>query len=152
MTPVLLLDAIVRRLEQVVKEYTLETNAGTIKTPQICKGYLPPKKKPDEQEPDFPYIIVRLLNGSDTNDMSSVTVRMLFGTYAHDNEGFVDTLNIMERVRQSLNKHRLLEDKFRLEYPYEWTLYEEQPKPEWIGESISRWVIDQPYEEVDFNW
>ncbi|MDP5277145.1 hypothetical protein [Chengkuizengella axinellae] len=146
MTPALLIQSLCKFLEGVVENYTLESNIKTLKTPQIVDGFLPPKKG-NQPEAEFPYIIVRLVEGEDEKEESTTTIKMLFGTYSEDVQGFHDVLNLMEKVRQALLKKRTIDNKFRMELPYKWEVPEEQPHPEWFGMSISKWIIPKVLEE-----
>lgn len=146
MTPIDLMKSLKRFLEQVIQHYSLETNVKTIKEPQVIEMFLPPKKY--NEIPDYPFIIIRIIDGEDTETDATVKVKLLFGTYSEDRDGYADVLNMMERVRQELLKQRILDKKYRMELPYTWKVFEEQPYPEWIGEATTTWVVSRVQEEV----
>lgn len=148
MTPELLLDAIYTFLLSVLQEYKMTSSHQTLVTPRVYKWDTPPKQSDDGE---YPFVVVRILSGKDTEDASTVRVKMLFGAYAEDSQGSSDTSNLMEHIRQALFKKRTLDDRFRVEYPYEWQIFEEQPDPYWVGESISTWNIQGVEEEVKFD-
>lgn len=139
-----LVESICAFLGTVVANYSLETNQKATKSPQVVAGWLPPKRSSDI--PDFPYVIVRASDGKDTEEIATVTVKILVGTYAEDPNGFRDVLNIMERIRIAFGEQRVLEKKYRMEYPFSWRLFDDQPYPEWAGEITTTWVVPLPQE------
>ena len=145
MTPLLLLTELKKFIEGVVKDYSLETQEkGKRKEPQVVEGYLPPKKATDI--PDFPYVIVRLMDGTDTDSEAKVTIRIVFGTYSEEFEGWKDPLNILFRVREKLFTQRVLAKKYRVEYPLKWQSFEDPPYPAWIAEMTTIWTVNRPVE------
>lgn len=159
MSPVDLIDAICEFLTLTVKDLQLKTQSGDERPPQIVAGYLPPKnpKKPELQEDDFPFVIVRLISledvsekggGTDRNYAQAV-VKLVIGAYSHDaQDGWRDVANIATRVWIDLFKKRVIAKKYRVEYPCRFEMPEEQPYPQWIGEMTTNWIIARPLEEI----
>lgn len=141
MTPALLLMAIQHFLSE-----TLADNVVTI--PAVHIGYLPSKTASNRDQPEYPFIIVRALEGKVT-DEHKVKVKLLFGTKSNDDEGYLDVLNLVERVRIAILRSGVLERKYRLdnEQPLMWKLYEEQPQPEWVAEATMTWLLPTIREE-----
>lgn len=136
MTPIILVDELVKFITPVVAEFDLQSNvAGVKKAPQVLAGYLKEKKPGAKQNPpDFPYVIVRYLDDSDTEDGSVATVKIYAGTYSEDEQGgWRDALNILTRIKVALLKQRFIGGPFRIEYPVKTELPEEQPYPEWVA-------------------
>ena len=146
MTPLLLIDELRLFLEDIAETYVLETGKGPSKAPQVVEGWLPPKESQDT--PDIPYIIIRLTEGEDTNDIARTTIKILVGTYSEDNDGWKDSINILLRIRERLLTVRTIGNKFRVELPLKWKLFEEQPYPIWIGELATIWTVALPIEQV----
>jgi hypothetical protein len=151
-TPVLLVDGLKAFIEVVVNDYQLETkNKNMVKPPQVIAGYLP-SKDPKSETPDFPFVIVRFAEGTDSDEDSRVIIKIIAGTYSEDaQEGWRDPANILQRIRTELMKHRVVGGKFRLEFPLRIEMSEEQPFPEWIGVMTTTWTIAQPVEEVTYE-
>jgi len=151
MTPVLLVDEIKSFIEEVVKNYWLETNKDTNKAPQVVTGYLPPKKS--TPDPDYPFVIVRLVEGSDSQDGATVTVKIIVGTYSEDvQNGWRDVASIIQRIWTELFKKRIIAQKYRVEYPMKFEMSEEQPFPEWVGIMTTTWTVAHPvFEEVEYE-
>lgn len=116
--------------------------------PAIHIGFLPQKNRENANESEYPFIIVRPMDCEDA-EFNSTTIKLIFGTKAEDDEGYQDCLNIMERTRIALLKKRILDQRYRLETPYKWKFFEEQPHPEWIGEAVTRWTLPTVIEEVE---
>ena len=55
----------------------------------------------------------------------------------------------MNRIKLKLFEKRILDKKFRIEYPFKITLYEDQPYPQWMCEGISTWIIPRPVEVLE---
>lgn len=148
-TPVLLVDELKAFLEEVVANNWLETKApDRNKPPQIVTGYLPPKD-PVRADPDFPFVIVRLAEGTDTQEGATVTVKIIVGTYSEDAQnGWRDVANIIQRIWTELFRKRVLAKKYRVEYPMKFEMPDEQPYPEWVGIMTTVWTVAQPLEEV----
>ncbi|PWK16065.1 hypothetical protein [Tumebacillus permanentifrigoris] len=149
MTKVGLMKAIQSFLQENVREFSFETNEQTEKAPAVVLHGLPPKGEKDT--PDFPFIIVRLLEGESNDSGSKAQVKLIFGTYSEDFDGIIDLMNLMERVEQALFKKGILEKRYRIENPFKWKVPEEQPAPEWLGEAVSIWSVPQVTEEVQWN-
>lgn len=146
MNPILLVEELCAFLETVLNEFVLETGKGPDKAPRVVEGWLPPKGSSDE--PDFPYVIVRLCEGEDNDERGRVTIKIIVGTYSEEIEGWKDAGNIIMRIRNTLLITRTLNNRYRLELPLNWKLFEEQPYPEWIGEITTSWTIALPIEQV----
>ena len=97
-------------------------------------------------------MIVRLVKGEDTQEGATLTVKIIVGTYSEDaQEGWRDVANIIQRIWQELFKKRVVAKKFRLEYPMNFEMPEEQPYPEWIGIMTTTWTLPHPIEEVFYE-
>ncbi|MFH5187112.1 hypothetical protein ACHHV8_33520 [Paenibacillus sp. TAB 01] len=150
MTAVLLQRALCDKLRHITEHFMLNVPKSGVCAPHVHAGYLPQQQSGSENVSDFPYIIVRILDGQD-QDESIVRIKLLFGIFSRDDNGFVDVLNLMEKVRQSLLKDRVVDNRYRLELPYKWKLFEDQPYPEWIGEADTTWMIPTILEEDAAN-
>lgn len=132
-TPILLIQAIKGFLEELVQD-------SVIPKPAVHLGYLPRQTKDNADKPEFPYILVRPATGID-NDDCKVTVHLIFGSEADDDQGFLDVFNQMERVRIALLEQQIIDRRFRLELPYKWEFPPEQPEPYTIGLVTTIWTL-----------
>ncbi|MRN51988.1 hypothetical protein [Paenibacillus monticola] len=141
MTPVMLMMAL---KEFLVKE--LADDAATI--PAVHLGALPSKTAATRDDPVFPLIIIRPMEGDSDKDESRAQVKLLFGTQSEDDSGFIDVLNLMERVRILLMRQRIIDKKFRIEPDWKWKFLEDQPEPQWICQAVTTWTLPQIRQEV----
>lgn len=148
-TPVSLLEELKTFIEQIVDNYMLETNQQGKKPPQVIIGFLPPKNL--SNIPDFPCIILRLVEGKDDEESATVTVKIIIGTYCEDTkEGWREPLNLIQRIWYELYKRRIIAKRYRVEYPMKFEIPEEQPYPYWIGVMTTVWTVAHPVLEEEF--
>lgn len=137
MTPIVLVDTMIKFIEPVVENFELQSNVPDIKkAPQVIGGFLSEKKRSQEQDPpDFPFVIVRYIDDEDKGDGTNVaTVKIIVGTYSEDyQDGWRDCMNVVIRIKEELLKQRIIGGPFRVEYPIKIELPEEQPFPEWAA-------------------
>ena len=177
MIALMLLDALVSRLQVLFKDYSLPGKSGQVQTVKVFPQFLPQPKgvtlKPrggngndeeDEQEygpadieSNFPCIVVKLDEGLDKEenapDATRIDVRILVGAYdaSPDCQGYRDVLNILERIRQDLLTSRYLDNKYRLEMPFKWYLFEDQPWPIFFGQIETVWETGRPQQPPHFD-
>lgn len=93
----------------------------------------------------FPYVVVRIADGEGKDDESGDTCKVMFivGIFDDDesNQGHRDVMNILEKIRQHLFRNQLFKGKFFVEYPYKWTLNEEDVYPYFFGGLETNWTI-----------
>jgi len=105
---------------------------------------LPPK---DEEHPDekvFPFLCFRLLEGEDTISEGKVTVVIYIGCKSEDVCGWEDLVSIAMKIRQQLEEHPTILQRFVLQYPFKFTIYEEQPWPFWMAAITTQWSYAKP--------
>lgn len=136
----------------ILADFVLQTGKGEAKAPQVVAGYLPPKNANDE--PEFPYVGLRLLEGEDTTEDGKATVKIYIGTHDEDANGWRDAANVLFRIREHLLTKPVLAERYRLELPLRWKIYEEQVFPQWFAELTTSWIVPRPveiFEEVDYG-
>jgi len=141
-TPILLSQAIKSFLEPLLAD-------GVSVRPRVYEGYLPKLTSANADAEDFPYVIIRIHKGSTGADGNPVVVNLILGTKCEAEDGFKDVLMLFDRIQTALFKTRVLDRQFRLELPYEWELFEDQPYPEWIGKIKTTWILPTITEEVE---
>jgi hypothetical protein len=108
----------------------------------------------------FPAVIIRpvkLTGASGSQLWEELTVVLTVGSFDESNEcveGQKWVLNILEHIRQSLEKQRILEDRCEISLPLTYELYSEFVRPFWFGEMVTEWnipVMRQEYGPLD-NW
>ncbi len=136
MTPIILVDELMKFISPVVSEFVLDSNVpGVKKAPQVVSGYLKEKKSGQQQNPpDFPYVIVRYLEDEDNGEQNNASVRIVAGTYSEDEQnGWRDAMNVTIRIKQALLEQMFIGGAFKVEFPVKTELPEEQLYPEWVA-------------------
>jgi len=111
---------------------------------QIFLGELPSKK---QGQIDFPYVILQAVSGSDQDESSEVTVKILCGIYTAEGveAGVNDILNLTARCRRIvLSSRRTGDGWFTLKLPVKWECGDPdakyfQPRPYAEGEITTVW-------------
>lgn len=140
-TLILLCEAIRERLREALQHMRLETDHADAphRAPQIIDGYLPPKRASDE--PENPFVIVRPSTGKIEQDQNSPKITLIVGTYSEEYDGHTYALLVFERLLQSLQERPVLANRYRLEYPIDWRLYDDQPYPFWQMDATLEFTI-----------
>lgn len=145
MTPVMLIIALQKFLQQALADDVLIGDA--VRPPAVHLGSLPSKTADNRDDPVYPLIIIRPIEGDSDKDTSTVQVKLIFGTQSEDDHGFIDVLHLMERVRILLMRERIIDKKYRIEPNWKWGLPEEQPEPQWLCYAITTWQLPQIRQE-----
>lgn len=133
------------KIKESIKSLILETdNYGSKhRAPKLVNGWLPPKRTDDE--PEFPFVIVRPKTGKINNDgFLRVQVRVAVGTYSEEFDGHEYAMIAFQRIVQALNEQPTLDDRYTLEYPLTWELFDEQPYPFWQIVGTLEYIIPVP--------
>jgi hypothetical protein len=136
MTPIDLVDELVKFIDSVVKNYNLATKInGLSKIPSVYAGDIPLSDEEDEEvlvPNDYPFVIVRYLSDiDDLSDNDTTNIRIIIGTFSeNDQNGWRDTVNIATRIKIELKKKQTL-GPFALTGKIQTELFEEQLRPFW---------------------
>lgn len=161
MNEIALAEALRERLTEIVELMQLPTDAGNdaLKAPRIVNGFIEPKRSRGnkEDDPDFPYIVVRPPMGrtdAPPDNATTVQMNLIVGCHSEAFDGYEYCLHVMSEVRRGLMQQQTLNpgaigSVFRLEYPFEWELPDDQPWPQFIMLVKTRWTIATPIENPD---
>lgn len=104
--------------------------SGTMVQPRIVIGALPPKRHSQEQGEDFPFLVVRAVDGEDDDGdkKPEVTIDIIAGAWVppeSDAEtGTLESHRMGDKVRVALRKvgdgTGLLDSRYELQYPIKW--------------------------------
>ncbi|MCY9511879.1 hypothetical protein M5W68_16160 [Paenibacillus larvae] len=154
MSASLLLIELKQFLENVFEHVGVGDESESLK---IHLGWLPQTKAPspgsgpaNQPDSDFPYLIIRALDGVDGQEDGKIQVRMLVGVKSKMENGYIEILSLMEKIKQALLKVEIIGRKFEIERPVKWKLFEEQPYPEWVGEIVTTWTVPAILREVEW--
>lgn len=118
------------------------------RAPTIVNGFLPPKRSKSNSE--FPFVLVRPSAGRTGDDrFTRCTVKFIIGCYSEDFDGHEYGLIVLNELRKGFMESPTLENRFRMELPFDWQLYDDQPYPEWMLECTTQWTIPTPLEIPD---
>lgn len=150
MNEVELCSALVRLVEKAVSDILLLDKTGTPRKIKVFNGYLPLK---NDEEEDFPYVLVRFEKSSTDWDGTESQVAIIAGTYCEgrDNEGiagnkmqgFIDGLNVLSMIRSEIMNlpNGVMENCFVVKSPIVLSDPGEQEFPYWHCEMTTSWVI-----------
>ena len=143
MTPFALLDALAQEIEPVAEEMGFK----------VFRQFIPPKKREDEPFQD--YVLVSLGDGSQESEESTQQVIVTFGAEdcpcgASDYQGYRDVVNMMEKVKQHLLRHRTVGGKFELRLPVQWVFPEEENYPFYFGGLLMSFTIPGMTEDLPY--
>lgn len=147
MTPLALQDFLVSEIASLLSSIQLKNPDNEYSTINVYPQVLPVPKKDENKKTisPFPYVIVRLQDGEGKDEDSEDTCKVMFvvGTFdeGDSNQGHRDILNVLEKIRQHLFRKRLFSGKFMCDYPYKWTVNEEDVCPYYFGGMETNWSI-----------
>jgi len=140
------LKAIAEWLEtQVLYEYRLPGVAKAGDQPfHVFVGWLP-EKRGREQE-DYPFCLVRPVDGTVGADGTAMSVDIVLGVYAGEDRGCEYVLNVQRRTLSALAVlgERRLANKYCLALPVTWEMPDDQPYPVWIAVIHTEWTYHTP--------
>lgn len=146
----ILITEICTLLKEANKNYWLTDEKVKDNPLTVRPGWLPPKATSDSSF--YPCIVVRVINSSDTVEGATVTVRCFFGTYCEDlNNAWRELYNLVETSRQALLKKRTIANAFRLDFPINISIEEDQPYPYWVASLDVTYTMAQPQEEINYS-
>lgn len=134
----LLCNEIAERVRSALKELPSETKKGR-RVPEVFIGELPQHKAGNDKDALFPYVLIIPEGGYDTRESGFVTFRLVFATYSGDDDGWIDAMNILQRVRvafESITEGALPHGRIAEEErgkQVEWELYDEHAYPHWFA-------------------
>lgn len=150
-TPLILVNELCTLIEHATQDILLETKNGAFRAPVIIPGFFDEadsgEGKPslaEEIERSVPYIIVRFLSGEEQAQAGSATIKIIVMTYAKQGQGWRDTMNILERIRQAIFRSSPLARQFNLQMPVKYEMPEDKPWPYFIAWMTTQWEIARP--------
>lgn len=144
-TIILLCAALRERIREALKDLRLEADAKgqASRPPTVIDGYLPPKRSKDESE--FPFVLVRPVEGSIAEGgFLQAKIAIIVGVFTEDMEGHSDALIVFQRILQSVQERPILDNRYTLQYPVNWELFEDQKYPFWQLVATTEWTVPTP--------
>lgn len=117
--------------------------------PEVHIGWIPPNGlMPEEVTVTVPGIIVGFDDADDDGQEAGMNVRLSFVVFSPgshklkeddsteftpDFQGYMDLLNLIEKTKQALIRHRIIGGVTTVEPPFKRGMYQDQPYPYWYG-------------------
>lgn len=141
MTQENLLDALVKDLRDLFRNYKLRNSLGTDQEIRVFPQDIPIREGIDEEEntealPE-PYITVRLQEGQLTESGEPQTVDVVMGICVFDpdsnRQGYRDTLHIINEIMLRYGSNGVVGRRYVLRYPIRWATQQEDTHPYYFG-------------------
>jgi hypothetical protein len=122
--------ALVEFVQQNTYELRYRSNEQSVEkvAPQVYRGYVRRDQVGAIVAGDisvYPAVIVRAKSGVQDADNELVVVEIIVGTFddALDQQGYVDCLQLVERLMQRFREQSILRQRFPLRLPLNWQLH-----------------------------
>lgn len=137
MTPEMLQDALCEEIKNLLSDRLYRTPSGELVQMNVFPQGIPMIESDDDDEP-FPYVIVRMVDGSDENLSDSeyiVEMVVIVGIYNDNpsNQGHRDLLNVYNLVYERFKKDPSLAGQFVYKGGYRWTIQDDDYYPYFFG-------------------
>ncbi|MCL2563602.1 MAG: hypothetical protein FWE08_06165 [Oscillospiraceae bacterium] len=153
MTPTFLLEDMKAELERLFAGHRLRNSLGDEKPIAVHIQDLPIREGPDrdgyadmdvsreqfgeEPKPPEPYILLRAKTGkiedAEADHHVSVVILMCVADKETERNGHVDVLHLIHRVYERFAKNPVLNDKYIMNYPVDWSTVDEDTYPYYFG-------------------
>jgi len=115
------------------------------RSPRVFVGGLPPKGSEPGQGEDYPFVVVRFLDGADALKDSKAGAALYVGTWVDGNveAGSLEVHRLLDFLRVWLMKNRTFVSEAKLELPLRWTFGDSlglQPHPYYVGKILLSFI------------
>jgi hypothetical protein len=152
MIPIFLQDFLVEELKMLFEGYKLKNVKDTESPLNIYPQFLPARKNQKDTD-HYPYVVVKLVEGADPDELGANTCKVIFicGVYdkAEDYQGYRDSITIMQKLYTHLMRNRVFGNKYMVEYPIEWALGEDDRFPYFHTGLETTWTVGKISMEDD---
>ena len=131
--------------EKVLYEYRLPGAAKAGDQPfHVFVGWLPEKR--GEENEDYPFCLVRPVDGTAGPDGTAMSVDIVLGVLAKETQGCEYVLNVQRHLLNALGTlgERRLADKYAFSMPATWEMPDDQPYPVWVSVVHTEWTYHSP--------
>lgn len=150
MVPLELQDELEKRLEKLFKHTRLKNLKGELVPINIFTQHLPAKSKTQEVS-DYPYVLIRLAEGSELDEEDPQSAKVLFIAGVVDREsnhqGYRDAVSLIQRIYQDVKKYPIVKKRFELQYPINWAYHDEDTEPYFFAGLETNWGVPKVMRE-----
>lgn len=143
MSPADLQNKLIKRIQEILSGFPLDTGYNNTKPFRVLKQNLPERlvetydyrdEAEDEQRDDlYPFVVVRLSNGIKQDNPSTLdnVVQLIIGVRNEDFEGggFDDALSAMQEILNDFDRDPLIDRRYVLKYPVSWSTTDDSTYP-----------------------
>lgn len=152
-TPFLLQEALVKEIRALFACARFKNTKGEEVELNVFSQFLPAKRAGQDTD-HFPYAIVRVQEGNipSVTDAEACNVMVFFGLWddSLDYQGYKDVLNAITRLKIHLFSKRIIDRRYRIEYPFDWAIDQDDSNhPYYFGGAQTTWVLPQVQQEVE---
>ena len=143
MTPLTLQAAIVKDLRELFKNYAYLDSSGTNKKIEIYEQSTPVLDTEDETDV-FPYVEVRLTEGSDDGESHLVEIVFVVGVYDNDKtaQGYKNVINILDKIHYRYGTNHIVGDGQGYQTgKWDWLMQEDAYFPYFFGAVVTKFAI-----------
>lgn len=145
MTPVMLQEELMDEFSKLTEEMRFKMPGGGYGKMGIYAQDIPILENQEQEEP-FPYLIVRLINGTDSGDSDSkntVHLVIIIGIWddALDAQGHRDIMNVVGKIYERFSKNPYLNEKAVYSGGFEWKLQDDAYYPYYFGACMVSFTI-----------
>lgn len=139
--------SLVAEVEKELEGYTSINNAGEYLHFHVYPQNLPAKKGKNDDE-HFPYVLVCLDEEEirDEDAENRISVYFLIGIIDKNpnKQGHFDVANVMNRLAKRFLENRVINNRYRIEFPLKRKFQEDDTWPKFIGGMATFWTVAAP--------
>ena len=115
-----------------------------------------PAKKGTHDKDHFPYVLVCLdeevIQGEDSDNICSVYFLVGLNDKNENRQGHFDVANVLNLISERFLKKRLIDGRFRIQFPITKKFQEEDTWPKFFGGMTTLWAVNKPMiEETEYD-
>lgn len=146
MTDINLQAALVEKVKEILKGFTLANNNSIPADVNVYPQELPSKQSKSDDK-HFPYVLV-CLDEEEIKGPEEGTVGVYFVIGIKDDnpnkQGHMDVANIMNKIVFAFMEERVINMKYRLDFPIQKKFQEQPSHPYYVGGISTFWQLPQP--------
>lgn len=131
-------------IKEMLKHFKLKNSKSELVEINYYSQYIS-QSSYQEESSEFPYIIVKILNGEDSisENNSDVTALIIMGVFDDnlDYQGHKDIIRIIEKIRVKFLENYTIGGRFSVKSQIKWAVNEDDFYPYFFGAIETNWSI-----------
>lgn len=154
MTPEMLQEALIEECKTLFVEDRFKAPSGELTHINMFPQNLPMVESDEDNDP-APYIIVRIVKGTDSGEADSVhkvEMLLIIGIFDMDlqAQGHRDVQHIINTIYRRFKTNPVLDNQYRQEGPIEWDIQDDSYYPYFFGALKTSFIIPAIRREDEF--